>query len=67
MMSHKEAARQSLASARLEGFEPTEEEMKLWEAYADEQISGDEYCRITLERIQKRAQERDKIAMQRAA
>jgi hypothetical protein len=63
MMSHREAARQALASAQLEGFEPTEEEMQLWEDYADEKISGEEYRRISIER----AQEYDKIVQQRVA
>ncbi|MDR3298803.1 MAG: hypothetical protein LBU43_02070 [Candidatus Accumulibacter sp.] len=63
MMSHREAARQALADARLEGFEPTEEEMQLWEDYADEKISGEEYRRISIER----AREYDKIVQQRVA
>jgi hypothetical protein len=63
MMSHKEATRQALADARIEGYEPTAEDMKLWDAVADGTLSCDDCRRIATER----AQERDKIARQRAA
>jgi hypothetical protein len=58
--SRKLAAKQALASAMLEGFKPTPEDLELWEKFVNEEISGDEYRRIVLERA--RETERKNLA-----
>lgn len=46
----KEASDQAWASAILEGFNPTQEQIELRDKLVNEEISGDEYLRIVVER-----------------
>ncbi|MDR0233405.1 MAG: hypothetical protein LBI31_01120 [Zoogloeaceae bacterium] len=58
--SEKFAAKLAWANAKLEGFEPTQEQTELMERFVNEEISGDEYLRIVVERA--RETERKNLA-----
>jgi hypothetical protein len=50
--------RNALASAKIEGFEPDEAFMQLWQRFVDREITNDEFHRI----VNERAQEEDSAA-----
>jgi hypothetical protein len=54
-----EAAKQAWASSIIEGFDPTQEDVDLWNKFVNEEISGDEYLRIVVK--QARALERKNL------
>jgi hypothetical protein len=53
---HKFAVSQALASARLEGYEPDEESLKLLTALAEGKITTEEYRHIVVKRALKAGQ-----------
>jgi hypothetical protein len=56
--SRRKAADHAWASSMLEGFNPTPEQTELWEKFVNEEISGDEYRRIVVERARAREHEK---------
>jgi hypothetical protein len=42
------AANNALASSILEGYEPTEADLDLWDRYVRGEVSGEEYMRIVI-------------------